>query len=274
MHPRRLVVFSHPNHEVAVFGLLQRWQPTLVYLTDGGGEDRVAQTRAGLARIGLLDHATFLDHAESAFYAGLIARDAAFFDGVARQVAGLIERVQPDEVLCDGVEYYNPVHDLSLPLVYRALFLAGLTPGRVRVSEIPLIRQLSDGNPQEYVVQRPSASRVATQRVLTLKPGEILAKRAARDEVYTLLAAQLGPVICDLPDHYLGTETTVPASLPFSVPADCALRYEWRAERLHEDGTITQMITYHDHFLPLARELSADWLTLSPEAAAPVPGQV
>ncbi len=152
------------------------------------------------------------------------------------------------------------MHDLSLPLVYRALSLAGVGADGVGVFEIPLIRQGADGNRDLYVVQRPSASRVVTQRVLTLTPGEIRAKRAARDEVYTLLADQLGPVICNLPDHYLGTETTVPAALPFSVPADCALRYEWRAERLRADGTIEQMITYSDHFLPVARALSAAWL--------------
>ena len=274
MTARRLVVFSHPNHEVAVFGLLQRWQPTLLYLTDGGGDDRVAQTRSGLARIGLLQHATFLNHAESAFYEGLVARDTAYFEGVAGQIAAVIERTRPDEVLCDAVEYYNPVHDLSLPLVYRALALAGATAERVGVFEIPLIRQGSGDNRSGYVVQRPAASRVAAQRVLSLTPDEILAKRAARDEVYTLLADQLGPVIGDLPDQYLGIETTVPASLPFSVPADCALRYEWRAERLRAEGTIDQMITYHSHFLPLARALSAAWLGPTSGAAAPVNGQV
>ena len=39
-----IAVFSHPNHELAIFGLLQRLRPRLIYLTDGGGPERVAQT--------------------------------------------------------------------------------------------------------------------------------------------------------------------------------------------------------------------------------------
>jgi hypothetical protein len=33
---RRLMVFSHPNHELAVYGLVQRLRPHLLYLSDGG----------------------------------------------------------------------------------------------------------------------------------------------------------------------------------------------------------------------------------------------
>lgn len=32
---RRLAVFSHPAHELAVWGLMQRLQPYALYLTDG-----------------------------------------------------------------------------------------------------------------------------------------------------------------------------------------------------------------------------------------------
>ena len=82
-----LVVFSHPNHEVAVFGLLQRWRPALLYLTDGGGADRVAQTEQGLRSIGLLDRATFLNKSEASFYQALLDVDQPFFDEVAEKVA-------------------------------------------------------------------------------------------------------------------------------------------------------------------------------------------
>ena len=50
---RSLVVFSHLNHELAIFGLVQRLRPNLIYLTDGGGKDRIGQTKAGLEQIGL-----------------------------------------------------------------------------------------------------------------------------------------------------------------------------------------------------------------------------
>src|SRR5262245_32431351 len=65
---RTLAVFSHPNHELAVFGLLQRLRPDIVYLTGGGGPKRIAETEEGLASIGLLEQARFLNYAETEFY--------------------------------------------------------------------------------------------------------------------------------------------------------------------------------------------------------------
>ena len=135
--PVRLFVFSHPNHELAVFGLARRWRPHFVFLTDGGGPDRVADTKHGLESLGLLDRARFLNHSEGSFYKALVNRDAAFYEGVARQVREAVAAVRPSQVYCDAVEFYNPVHDICLPVVKAAL--RG-TPG-VEVFEIPLIHQ-------------------------------------------------------------------------------------------------------------------------------------
>ena len=60
-----LVVFSHPNHELAILGLLQRLRPKIVYLTDGGGPKRISETEEGLASVGLLNQATFLNYTEN-----------------------------------------------------------------------------------------------------------------------------------------------------------------------------------------------------------------
>ncbi len=47
---RRLVVLSHPNHEAAIFGIVQRLRPKLVILTDGGGEPGADAARAAAGR--------------------------------------------------------------------------------------------------------------------------------------------------------------------------------------------------------------------------------
>jgi hypothetical protein len=254
--PAELVVFSHPNHELAIFGLLQRWRPALLYLTDGGGADRVAQTQEGLRSIGLLERATFLDHAEASFYEALLERDEAFFRSVAEEIATAVDRWRPERVLCDAVEYYNPVHDLSLPLVLCGL-AARAAPERPRVAvlEIPLIRQVAASGREEYAVQRPMASG-EPPLVFELSEEEVAAKVVARDEVYTLLAAQLGPVILDLPTDHLATEALFPAREPTSRAADGILRYERRAELLLRQGAIERPITYAEHFLPIALALA------------------
>jgi hypothetical protein len=157
------------------------------------------------------------------------------------------------------VEYYNPVHDLSLPLVFRALSVAAPDPPPA-VFEIPLIRQASTAPSEAYIVQRPVPSRAASQVAYALTPAETAAKRQARDETYTILAAQLGPVLCTIPDQELATEVVVPAVLSPGIAPDCILRYEWRAQRLREQGAIEHPITFADHFLPLARALAGDRL--------------
>ena len=57
-----VMVFSHPNHELAVFGLVQRLRPRLVFLTDGGGARRVEETGRALDGLGLRAHATFFNY--------------------------------------------------------------------------------------------------------------------------------------------------------------------------------------------------------------------
>src|SRR5262245_11842031 len=108
----RAVVFSHPNHEIALFGWLHRTKPPIVYLTDGGGEARVAQTRAGLRSIGCLDRATFLGHTEASLYEALLGRDLRFWRALAEQVRAALAVHAPRQVFCDAVELYNPVHDM------------------------------------------------------------------------------------------------------------------------------------------------------------------
>jgi hypothetical protein len=248
-----LVVFSHPNHELAIFGLLQRWRPSLVYLTDGGGSDRVAETRIGLESIGLLERATFLNHAENLFYRALLDRDVDYLERVSDEVARVIETTRPSRVLCDAVEHYNPVHDLSLPIVLRALRRAGPTTGDTPVFEVPLIHQVQSAKGEVYAVQRPAATG-PSDVWLELTPDEVAAKRTARSGVYTLLAAQLGPIIGDLSDDHLAREVVIPAGSP-TRHARGVLRYEWRAERLRAEGTIERAITFEEHFLPVASSL-------------------
>jgi len=118
---RRQLVLSHPNHEAAIFGIVQRLRPRLVVLTDGGGGSRPSQSRRAFDRIGLLDRVTFLDFRESDFYAALLDSDLGYFRSVVTRLRTELEAFGPEQVICDAVEFYNPVHDLSLPIVRAAL---------------------------------------------------------------------------------------------------------------------------------------------------------
>lgn len=246
-----LAVFSHPNHELAVFGLLQRLRPHLVFLTDGGGGERLAQTRRGLESIGLLGQARFLDHTEKSFYDALLARDSEFYKRVAREVRASVREHLPERILCDAVEFYNPVHDISLPVVRAAL--GG--DSDAQVFEVPMIYQ-RPAEGESYEIQRTWASRRDGVVEFELSERELAAKVRARDQIYTALADQMGPLISGLPAAHLAREFTAPArpSLPEPGP-DVVLRYEWRAQLLAERGEIEQKITYRQHYLPVASSL-------------------
>jgi hypothetical protein len=246
-----LVVFSHPNHELAVFGLLQRLKPNIIYLTDGGGRQRVEETKAGLGRIGLLDQATFLNHSEESFYQALIARDHAFFDEVKTELGALLETLEPGRIFCDAVEFYNPVHDLSLPIVRAAIPSAD----DVSLFEVPLVYQKKTES-EEYEVQRLPLSRRDEQAELQLTAEELDHKVHARDFIYSSLAKQMGPLLSELPRGHTALEVVTPAALGVPEPReDQTLRYEWRAELLRTRGEITTAITYANHYLPVASEL-------------------
>ena len=68
------MVFSHPNHEVAVLGTIFRLNPHIVYLTDGGADARVAETREALQNFEPAS-VHFLNHTEKSFYDALLGRD-------------------------------------------------------------------------------------------------------------------------------------------------------------------------------------------------------
>jgi hypothetical protein len=251
---RRTFVFSHPNHELAVFGLAQRLRPSFIFLTDGGGSNRVAETKRGLERIGMADRALFLDYPEAAFYAALLDADLRFFDDVVARAGAALLTLDPDEVLCDAIELYNPVHDLTLPLVR-----AALGGRRAHVYEIPLIYQKPhvDEDDEEYEVQRLPPAERDRRMGLRLTPNEVDMKLLARDRIYTELKSQLGGVLDMLPNETLAEEEIAPAraAIPESMAGDRVLRYEWRGKLLQARGLVDQTITWADHYLPVARAL-------------------
>ncbi|QIF02552.1 hypothetical protein [Roseimicrobium sp. ORNL1] len=230
----------------------------MIFLTDGGGEDRVEQTRQGLSRIGLLDRAVFLNHAEKEFYDRLLQRDVAYFQGVADQVREILKEKGPACVCSDAMEFYNPVHDLAIPITRSALMgLEGWTH-----YEVPLVHQVpateaGAAATETYLVQRLPEALEDEAKVHALNEAELEAKVAARDGVYTILAEQFGTALTDLSRDHLGHEVlgTTPASGMREPGAAYVLRYEWRANLLLEEGAIREAITLDGHFRPVAEGL-------------------
>jgi hypothetical protein len=140
---------------------------------------------------------------------------------------------------------------MALPIVRAAL----RESDEVEVFEIPLIRQQTTAG-GAYDIQRLPPSRSGEQIGVRLSPQELAAKLRARDEIYTILVDQIGPIIAEVPVEHFAFEVIAPARPSLPAPgADHSLRYERRARELLERGEIEHMITYSQHFLPIATSL-------------------
>lgn len=242
-----VAVFSHPNHEIAIFAILKKLRPLIIFLTDGGGEQRVEETRKGLESIGLLDKAVFLSHPEQAFYDALLHLDTDYFHKVALEIWMVLKNARPEQILCDAVEFYNPVHDLTLAIVG----CADDAPWQ-STFEVPLLYQIP-GEKESYGVQTvpDGIDRIE----IPLSAVETVVKKNALEKTYTILRDTLGKVILSSPGALL-KETIFPASSPLRMPdPGRVLRYEQRAAALKAEGKVKSEITHTFHFLPVVSEL-------------------
>jgi len=249
----RLMIFGHPGHELALFGLLQRHRPAVVVITDGGAPERLEQSRHGLEFIGLSDRVQYLGFSEASFYDAFLSRDGEFFFDVARAVQAEVERVRPAQIFCDAVEFYNPVHDITLPIVKWAA--RGLP--RAQLFEIPLVYQLPGTDEERYSVQRVPPALQERRLTFYIQEEELRKKIHARDQIYLSLHEQLGPDFVGLSRAHLQREEIAFAGDPLVEPPSTGrkMRYEWRARALQEARVIKEVITYRDHFHPVAESL-------------------
>jgi hypothetical protein len=230
-----------------VFSLLKKLRPTLVFLTDGGGEQREEETRKGLKSIGLGSHACFLSHPEQSFYDALLNLDTDFFHKVALELRMALKSTKPEQILCDAVEFYNPVHDLTLAIVGAA----DDAPWQ-GTFEVPLLYQIP-GEKESYGVQTvpPAAPKI----MFPLSKEETELKTDALQNTYTILRDTMGKVILSSPNA-LTQETIFCASSPLRMPdPGRVLRYEQRAAALKAEGKVQSEITHTYHFLPVVSEL-------------------
>lgn len=248
---KTMVVFSHPNHELPIYGIIQRFRPRVVFLTDGGTRERVEETLNGFGRIKLIYETRFLNFKEPFFYEGLVGLEVSHFREVAGSLQYEIEKFQPEQILCDAVEFYNPVHDMTLPIVLHAL--KGLK--HIPIFEVPLIYQRQAVG-EEYEVQRAVPSRRNMEITLKLSPKELQWKVLAWENVYTILSKQMGAIVRN-PKKTGATEVVLIGSVPGRRPLDrdCIIRYEWRGQKLKDEGKFETVITHDAHYMPVVYSL-------------------
>lgn len=247
---RSVMIFSHPNHEVAILGSVRRLQPYLIFLTDGGAQERVEQSKESLKSVVNMDDVAWLNVEEASLYEALLKGDVASFRALSDEVAGIVGGLDVDRVYCDSIEFYNPLHDVALPIT-RAAMGASTAP----IFEVPLIHQRK-ADVEVYEVLRSPQSLWNNCVNVGLTDEERTMKLGAFD-IYTSLAAQLGQENVELAATRCGEEQFLKARQTLPTPAvDQVLRYEWRGQRLRDMGLVKETITYRDHYVPLVEALS------------------
>ncbi len=238
-----LVVFSHPNHEIAIMSLIKRLKPRLLYWTDGGGKERIAQTTAGLKEIDIQTGIRWHDMLEETAYAALLSGETSPFEEVVSSIREVVAESKITEIFCDAVEFYNPVHDMTLPLV-----LAAVEGHDIRVFEVPIIHQKA--NSKDMVFQRPTPNREARELAFPVDHLDRWKKQVLWDDVYKILRSSFGSV--PIPKNEKLTFSGAPVR---NFEGDCVLRYEERAKQLLKEGKIQHAITYQRHYVPMVERL-------------------
>ena len=248
-------VFSHLNHEIAILGSLSRFGSKFIYLTQSYGEERLNETVAGLQRIGLENGYNILPNQESTYYERFLKADGDYFVAVAEDITQSLSDWQPDIVLCDAVEYFNPAHDITLPLVMLARKLGKLD---FPIFEVPILYQ-GQRRGKHSIQGFPEERRGEAKRIV-LTESEVETKldvfRNNYRHLKKFLVEEAGIVAGAVTAENIGTEIFFGPSTTVPLPNTAnGIRYEWRGEALRARGAVEEVITYRNHYLPVVEQL-------------------
>ncbi|MGH7765858.1 MAG: hypothetical protein ACREQP_00250, partial [Candidatus Binatia bacterium] len=125
---RPVAVFSRPNDEIIIFGILQKLNCPIIFLSDGGERQRIVQTTLALRVVRHRAPVLRLNYSDRSIYEALARRDAAFFNAMAGELASRLSALRARAVLTAPMEFHNPVNDIASILCRRAAVISGLAP--------------------------------------------------------------------------------------------------------------------------------------------------
>ncbi len=239
-------VFSHPNHELASIGMIARLQPCrIIYITDGGGENRCNETKNVLSELGLTDNAVFMNLSEDSFYKAILRLDCEYLKKISRRIMDELEFETSPYVFCDAVEFYNPIHDMTFPIV-KSLGRSS------NVFEIPLAYQNLFG---DIVLQKPPESLKSNSICISLTESENHLKKYLFQSKYKSLGNEMERLI-EADVSLTKFEWLIKdREFPILPMYDQVIRYNIRGSELTSKMTYAQPITYKENYVPLTTRI-------------------
>jgi len=249
---RCAMVFAHPGHELAVAGLLQRYQPHLLFLTraDSAGDvEREPLALYGLGELGLTERTKFLSISEIDIYRWLLEGELGPFIELRRKLVAWLEDIRPDSLFGDAFELSNVVHDIG-----RALLDSAWREYRKRVAcenfELPLVCRTEPGLWNLRFQEFPSGD----FEIFHLTEGETRLKKSLADWAGTQRteAAMVKGFFLIEREVY----RRVPSDRDYTKPPEgLRLHYdEWNDLQVQR-GKHAQPILFAKHFVPIVRQL-------------------
>jgi hypothetical protein len=146
---RSALLIGHPGHELRLFDWIGRAQPTVCLLTDGSGSEgvpRIDTTLEILRRRNVSLGPICGEFTDRGIYAHMLNGDGApVFAALRDRIADWLLHDRIDVLVSDGIEGYNPTHDLCHALAAAAVARANRSGASVAHLCIPLM-----GDPQRF----------------------------------------------------------------------------------------------------------------------------
>ena len=140
------VVVAHAAHLLSILGMVTRWRPEVLILTQSDttlGKQQANVIQAGLHMVGLADRVTYLGIDEVTSYRQALAGNFSFHIEALPRITAWLERVEPEAVFGDAFELTNYQHDVGRLLLDAAVTKHRARGLRLRSYEIPLSVQPS-----------------------------------------------------------------------------------------------------------------------------------
>jgi hypothetical protein len=276
-----LLVIAHPGHELRLYGWIAQTKPLVCILTDGSGSDdkpRLAATLNILQGLGAEIGPVCGEFTDRQIYQKMLQGEYDMFDTLCERLAMLIVAQGIRAVVSDGIEGYNPLHDLCEVLVRTAVAitnnlinLAKAADGKERLVRHYTIPLMGDPRPTAQPTAcraeptNPAFQRGSGQCIIELNERELAHKLETMREYASQAGGILQQEVEDAFQSYgedaFAREYLFASAAPGKEPERNFLQqkpfYESRGEQRVADGRYRDVIRFHENVLPIMNRLNA-----------------
>lgn len=137
------MVVSHPAHLIMVAGMVQRYRPKFLIISESAVQQSIV--RYGFSLLGLEDHATFLELPDAEAYESVLAGDYSLYFKLGETIYDWLNNNKPEVVFGDAYELSNFQHDVTRLLLDHSLRRFRLQNPNIQNFEIPICCRTTEG---------------------------------------------------------------------------------------------------------------------------------